>query len=124
MKPSDRKVVTALVIVLMFLILGTGFVLLTRVDNEKELRAMQLSMAKYLLCHGERWPQPADPDYETWWRTPGTDRMKGTFEVAQIEATPNMAFYRTTKAWLTYTTKKGERYEALPDGSIKVGRKP
>jgi hypothetical protein len=123
MKTKSRKLLIAVLLVL--LLLGSGYwFVATRVDARGELQKMQLTMAEYLLNHDSRWPQPGDKDATTWWRTPGTKRMQGTFEVAQIEATPNMAFYRADRPWLTYTEGDGSRYRVLPDGTVKVTSAP
>jgi hypothetical protein len=120
MKPKTRNLLIALAIVL--LALGAGYRHITTgcVDAMGELRKTHLAMAEYLLAHDHRWPQPGDENAGTWWRSRGTDRMPGTFEVGQIDATPNMAFYDSRKAWLTYTTPDGIRHELLPDGRIVV----
>ncbi len=98
--------------------LGIGLVSCHSVDPQAGLKKSQLKMAEYLLAHDGRWPQPGDPNADTWWRTPETARMPGTFEVAPIGPVANLAFYDAKRPWLAYTDPKGSRFEALPDGRV------
>jgi hypothetical protein len=120
MKSSTRHFLIALSLIL--IVLGGGYwrSVSGRAGTVQELRQLHLPMADYLLTHDHRWPQPGDADAAIWWRSGKTDRMAGTFEIAQFDPTPNMAFFDSTKPWLTYTAKDGIRYEVLPDGRVDV----